>query len=108
MPEIRFEKTTILVKKGINLKKALLRNGLSPYNGLARYLNCQGMGTCGTCAVSIEGKVSAKTKIEKWRLDFPPHKSDSGLRLACQVRVLGDLSVRKHNGFWGQQIRKFP
>jgi hypothetical protein len=35
---------------------------------------------------------------------MPPHDRDSGLRLACQVNVLGDLTVIKYAGLWGQKI----
>jgi ferredoxin len=42
--------------------------------------------------------------MENVRLGLAPHRKDSGLRLACQVRVLGDLEVIKHGGFWGQKV----
>ena len=90
--------------EGENLKHVLKRNGLPPYNGSARWLNCKGLGTCGTCAVEIKGEVSPITKVEKWRLNFPPHKEEKGLRLACQCKVLGDLEVKKHEGFWGEKV----
>jgi ferredoxin len=67
-------------------------------------LHCRGFGTCGTCAVQVEGRVSPPTAVETWRLNFPPHKQSlqKGLRLACQVRVDGDLEVCKLPGRWGQ------
>lgn len=34
----------------------------------------------------IEGNVTAKTRREEWRLGFPPHEADSGLRLSSQTR----------------------
>lgn len=46
------------------------------------------------------------TAMERWRLDFPPHgaaRSKRRLRLACQVRVRGDLEVLKHRGLWGEE-----
>ena len=82
------------------------------------------MGTCGTCAVEIystegtdeneigngKGSSSAiepaeRNTKEKLRLNFPPHGSSdqsSNLRLACQVQVMGDITVKKRTGFWGQ------
>ncbi len=43
---------------------------------------------------------------ERARLSFPPHTYEravaKNLRLACQVRVVGDIVVRKNNKFWGQ------
>ncbi len=106
MPIVKYQGREINVVSGTNLKKALKKTGLSPYNSASRFLNCKGIGTCGTCAVSIKGKTSVKTSVEKWRLNFPPHNESDGLRLACQVKVLGDISVEKHNGFWGQNIEK--
>ena len=72
------------------------------YNGAARALHCRGSGTCGTCAVKIEGPVSEPTKIERVRISLPPHDREKGLRLACQCKVLGDLEVTKYQGLWGQ------
>ncbi len=73
------------------------------YNGISAAIHCRGMGTCGTCAVQIDGNVSEMTSIEKWRLSFPPHRAGSGLRLACQCRVLGDLQLVKFGGLWGHK-----
>ena len=55
-----------------------MRSGVvSPYNGNAKYINCRGLGTCGTCAVEInnqsEVEPSQRKKIENFRLNFPPH-----------------------------------
>ena len=33
---------------------------------------------------------------------------ESGLRLACQCSVLGDLKVTKHEGLFGQRTDKSP
>ena len=79
------------------------------YNGIANLIHCRGLGTCGTCAVRIQGTVSPMTRIEKWRLGFPPFKQDQavadGLRLACQCQVLGDLELEKLDGLWGNERR---
>ena len=49
-------------------------------------------------------------RVESARLNFPPHKppSNQRLRLACQVRCLGDLEVEKFDEFWGQGATKLP
>ena len=88
---------------GANLRVVLLRARLPLYTRTSRALHCRGHGTCGTCAVRIEGLVTEPTTSERLRLRFPPHTPDSGLRLACQVSVLGDISVTKHAGFFGQR-----
>ena len=105
---VRFADRDVTVRHGRNLRKALLAAGLTPHNQAARWLNCKGFGTCGTCAVRVEGPVSPPTRRERWRLGFPPHDREAGLRLACQCRVEGDLEVQKHPGFWGQQADSPP
>jgi ferredoxin len=102
MPIIEFNQQRLEVPAGANLRKALLRAGADLYNGQAAWLNCRGLGTCGTCAVFVEGPVSAATAVERARLQFPPHQPQPGLRLACQCRIEGDLVVTKGSGFWGQ------
>ena len=96
---------------GETLRTACLRWGkvVSPHNGHARLVNCRGLGTCGTCAVELGGSAVAppeRNAIEQARLNLPPHskhnKHNSKLRLACQVRLQGDLTVTKRMGFWGQ------
>ena len=106
MPTIQFEDTEIECERGANLREVLLDAGVSVYNGRAKYLNCRGHGSCGTCAVEIDGEVSEPTTVEKTRLSVPPHDPDSGLRLSCQTTVEGDLTVRKHDGFWGQHVEE--
>lgn len=104
MPTIRFEDQNIECEAGERLRDVLLRAGKTPHNGQARWFNCKGFGTCGTCAVRIDPDASPKTAREQWRLDFPPHDATAGLRLACQVRIQGDLVVTKYQGFWGQDV----
>ncbi|ELY57467.1 ferredoxin [Natronolimnohabitans innermongolicus JCM 12255] len=102
MPTIDFRGREIECDRGRILRDVLLEADESPHNGRANYLNCRGHGTCGTCAVAIEGAVSEPTAAERRRLSIPPHDPDSGLRLSCQTRVDGDVVVRKYDGFWGQ------
>lgn len=49
---------------------------------------------------------------ERARLAFPPHTAAAsaagGLRLACQVRVVGDVEVAKGEGFWGHRPSRLP
>ncbi|CAK9264114.1 unnamed protein product [Sphagnum jensenii] len=86
--DVEYRGKKISVERGTILRTALLRNGVSPHNGQAMYVNCRGLGTCGTCAVEVIGDVEPK----KWnlqetaRLNLPPHKypGNQKLRLACQ------------------------
>lgn len=102
--QITYKDKQITCQEGDNLRKVLLQHKLSPHNGDSRFLNCRGFGSCGTCAIKIKGEVSSKTRIEKMRLNFPPHQAASGLRLACQCKVLGNLELEKFEGFWGEKV----
>ncbi len=88
--------------RGANLRKILLQNGIDLYNGGAKVINCRGIGSCGTCAVKVDGEVSAANWRDKARRSLPPHSPTRGLRLACQTQVMGDVTVTKFDGFWGQ------
>jgi ferredoxin len=101
MPTVRFAGQSIECPLGANLRVVLLRARLPLYNSVAQALNCRGRGVCGTCAVEIEGEVSAPTEAEQRRLGAFPHHQSSGLRLACQCTVQGDVRVIKHAGLWG-------
>mmetsp|Transcript_21804 Transcript_21804/g.31217 ORF Transcript_21804/g.31217 Transcript_21804/m.31217 type:complete len:206 (+) Transcript_21804:71-688(+) len=105
------------IQKGEILRSAMLRRGSSPHNGRSRLINCRGLGTCGTCAVEIESsddinnnksgvvEPNERNTKERMRLNFPPHGSSdqsANLRLACQVQVMDDITIRKRTGFWGQ------
>lgn len=106
MPTIQFDGQSIKCEKGANLRRVLMNAGLPLYNGAAKYIHCRGFGTCGTCAIEIEGETSPTTAVENWRLNFPPHRGKNNrdkLRLACQCQVQGDLKITKHPGLWGQQ-----
>jgi ferredoxin len=104
---VRFKGVELPAKRGQTLRTALLRSGVAtPHNGSAQLINCRGLGTCGTCAVEIRGEVwpASWNAKERLRLNFHPHASPGNerLRLACQVRVEGDLEVTKYDKFWGQ------
>jgi ferredoxin len=102
MPKVTAQGKTFECALGSNLRKVLLDHGVELYNGNAKIINCMGIGTCGTCAVAVEGKVSEPNWKDKARTALPPHSPTSGRRLACQTKVLGDIRVTKYDGFWGQ------
>ncbi|NQZ00955.1 MAG: 2Fe-2S iron-sulfur cluster binding domain-containing protein [Bdellovibrionales bacterium] len=88
-----------------DLRKFLRKNAPGfLYQKPMNWVHCRGMGTCGTCAVKVKGKCTEPTAVEKWRLNFPPHKNglEQGLRLACQCKPLEEISVEKLEGLWGQ------
>jgi ferredoxin len=104
MPTVSFRGREIDCESGAILREVLLAADETPHNGRSRLLNCRGHGSCGTCAVAVDGSVSEPTRRERLRLSTPPHDADSGLRLACQTRVRGEVAVEKFGGFWGQHV----
>lgn len=102
MPVIDYQGTKIVCEKGANLRQVLIAHNLYPHNGNSKMANCCGIGSCGTCAVRVCGQQSPLTRIEKIRLNLPPHHFEKGLRLSCQVKVTHDIAVIKGEGFWGQ------
>jgi ferredoxin len=103
VPIVRFAGQSVECPLGANLRMVLIRARLPLYTRVAHALHCRGHGTCGTCAVRIEGPVSDPTETELRRLRLPPHRPEAGFRLACQCSVLGDLVVTKHKGLFGQK-----
>ncbi len=113
---VKFAGRVVTCVAGSNLREVLRGEGLPLYAKPMDVFHCRGLGTCGTCAVEVrplEGSghasVSAPTRIETWRLGFPPHGEgcvpvdpDATLRLACQVRVEGDIACVRRAGLWGQ------
>mgnify|MGYP006268814849 CR=1 FL=1 len=102
MPQIQAQGKTFHCPSGANLRRALLEQGVALHNGRSQLINCRGIGTCGTCAVAIEGKVSAANWCDRTRRSLPPHRPGANLRLACQTQVVSDVRITKYDGFWGQ------
>ena len=96
MASIQIGNRTIYCNEGDNLRLVLLNHDVPLYNGPARFVNCMGLGTCGTCAVEVIGPVSDPSIAEKIRAPLLKDR-----RLACQTQVLGDITVVKHTGTWG-------
>jgi hypothetical protein len=66
MPKITAQGKTIDCAVGANLRQVLLAADVDLYNGQARLINCRGIGSCGTCAVQIEGIADA-VSVVNWR-----------------------------------------
>lgn len=100
MPKLTFvnEKKEIEVPAGTNLRQAAAQNGVEIYKSLDKYLNCRGLGMCGTCRVLVKQgmeNLSPKGIVEKVTLTrmFSAIGHEDEMRLACQVTVNGDCSV---------------
>ena len=101
--KVVFNEEELFASDGENLRTFLKKHNKQLHNSNSNYLNCKGLGTCGTCAVKIEGNVNPPNRIESFRLKLPPFINDSKLRLACQICIKDNLKVIKFEGFWGEE-----
>ena len=96
------EGKTIEVEEGANLRKTLLKSGISPYVGKDKVLNCFGFGLCGTCRVEVvDGKgAPAMTPLEESALvglaPFYARKIPKNVRLSCRIAVTKDMTITTH------------
>jgi ferredoxin len=116
------EKKEIEVPEGGNLRVEARKAGIEIYKGLDRFLNCRGLGLCGTCRVLVkkgmenlapkgmtpekykeyqeklakgEAKPNQKSFMERLTLGrmFSAIGHEDEMRLSCQVRVYGDCTI---------------
>jgi ferredoxin len=100
MPKVKFtkEKVEIEVPQGANLRTEARKANIQVYPGVHKYLNCMGMGSCGTCRVLVKNgaeNLSRKTIIERLTLlrMFATIGHEEEMRLSCQCRVNGDVEI---------------
>ncbi|MEM9352550.1 MAG: ferredoxin [Planctomycetota bacterium] len=114
MPIVKFvnENKEIEVPEGANLRKEAINAGVNLYQGINgfgasinKFANCHGFGTCGTCRVTIAKGMENASPMgirEKGRLVCPVPEpvaclayigNEDTMRLACQVKVMGDMEV---------------
>lgn len=117
MPVVKFvkEKKEIEVPEGANLRQAAIKAGVNVYPGFLnslgrsvnKYLNCHGLGACGTCRVLItEGAENTNSMgvMETLKFKSPIPLPDplpalafigheDTMRLACKTKVYGDIEV---------------
>ena len=101
-PRVRFidrkdQITEFEVGFGSNLFKAGLARSLPFFNGPMKVLHCWGKGLCGACFVDVvrgADRLPERTAVERRKLrGFP-----DAVRLACQVRLTSDVTIRKPRG----------
>ncbi len=96
------EGKTFEVSEGANLRKALLKNGVNPYIGKDKFLNCLGFGLCGTCRVEVvDGKGAPPMNPREEAplvglIPFYARKIPKNVRLSCRIDVKGDMSVKTY------------
>ena len=100
MPTITFtnEKKELQVPAGANLRKEAIRAGVQLYPGIHTVANCHGMGSCGTCRVLVTKGMencSRRGLLESARMavSLAYIGNEAQMRLACQTRVNGDITV---------------
>ena len=89
--KFKFQKVPTFVKEA-------LAAGVSLYPGVHKVLNCHGMGSCGSCRVLITKgmeNTSPRGLLEKARMGVSMAYigNEETMRLACQTRVNGDITV---------------
>lgn len=67
--------TELTAPYGVILRNVLLEHALSPYREANRWLNCRGMGICGTCQVIVT------------------HDDSRARERSCQIRCFRDLEI---------------
>ena len=96
MPIITYvrENVQVEVPEGDTVRYPALEKDVPVYCGLTKFANCHGNGFCGTdrVVVSPASNTNPLSFTEKifLRNDL---KKNPNMRLACQVRVFGDVSV---------------
>lgn len=100
MPKVSIpnRKIELEVAPGANLRESLRREGVEVYQGLTRYVNCFGHGTCGECRVIVKKGIenlTKKTIFEKMTLFrmFSAIGHENDMRLSCQCTVNGDVEI---------------
>src|SRR5690348_15329709 len=87
-----FEKKKVEVGQNDNLRGVAPANDIELYEGPFKLNNCHGLGLCGTCVVEVLERMqnlTPRTKSENSKLKG----LSPSLRLSCQCKVLGDVSV---------------
>jgi Na+-transporting NADH:ubiquinone oxidoreductase subunit F len=77
---------TIPVESGENLLTALNRHKLYVPSA------CGGKATCGLCKIKVEGGAGSLLPVES--IFMTREERAAGMRLACQIKVTGDVRVR--------------
>ena len=60
--------------------------------GESLYAPCAGRGICGKCRIIARGELTAPADAERDHLS--PDELAAGVRLACQARIAGDVTIQ--------------
>jgi ferredoxin len=94
VPKVHFltEMVTVDVPKNTTLREVAMQQGIQLYRGMWTHVNCLGNGVCGRCRVWILS--DAKNLSKRTYRERIVHRVTGSQRLACQVRILGDVEIR--------------
>ncbi|MDA0692136.1 MAG: 2Fe-2S iron-sulfur cluster-binding protein [Nitrospinae bacterium] len=84
------ETKTFKAGYGANLRKAAAYKDVEIYKGMAKMLNCRGMGVCGTCLIEVEPMENVDPQTFMERL----HKVGPNQKLGCRAKVYGDITIK--------------
>ena len=100
MPFITFEKEGEVIRcnAGNNLQQLAKQHGIQLYQGVYKFANCRGHGLCGSCEVEIvkADQLHPRSRMEEIKLGNKPLQR----RLACQITIHGDMTVRTQPVKW--------
>jgi ferredoxin len=93
MPKVAFvnEHRIVEVARGKNLKALAIELGLNPHRESFRGLNCGYLGLCGVCQLWVRPAAEGAVTPPNFRERMAGMRGER--RLACQVRILGDVAV---------------
>ena len=82
------QNTTVLTYSGMVLLSEALHDA-----GLTHAHPCGGRGTCGKCAVRVQGLLSPMTETERKGLSGAGYPTDGSVRLSCLCQAMGDITI---------------
>ncbi|HEX9295527.1 MAG TPA: hypothetical protein VF881_06815 [Polyangiaceae bacterium] len=93
MPKVAFvnEHRIVEVPAGKNLKSLALELGINPHREFFRGINCGYWGLCGLCQVWIRESAPGSVNPRNTRERMAGTRGQR--RLACQVRIFGDVEI---------------
>jgi ferredoxin len=98
---------TAYVPAGGNLRDAAVAQGVQVYYDINKYVNCFGLGHCGTCRFKADAKAPGALSDPTWQEQFTLGDEVGKVRLACQTAVLGDCTVDNSNAEEFGKVRHY-
>jgi ferredoxin len=81
------------VPYGSNLRDELISRGVSVYQSVTRWTNCNGKQLCGTCIVDVVHGIDGCTRRSVDEASTLRENPET-YKLACITNLYGDVTVR--------------